>query len=62
MPTYTYLRTSSDDGKQKAGIPVQRRACAKFIEDRGFRLVQEFARLAYGLYVCAFAVRLQHVP
>jgi len=43
IPTYTYLRTSSDDGRQKAGIPVQRRACAKFIEDRGFRLVQEFA-------------------
>ena len=43
IPAYTYLRTSSDDGKQKAGIPVQRRACAKFIEDRGLRRVQEFA-------------------
>jgi DNA invertase Pin-like site-specific DNA recombinase len=42
IPAYTYLRTSSDDGKLKAGIPVQRRACEKFIEDRGFRLIEEF--------------------
>jgi len=43
VPAFTYLRTSSDDGKKKAGIPVQRCACAEFIENRGFCLVQEFA-------------------
>jgi site-specific DNA recombinase len=27
---YAYLRTSGDDGKDKAGIPVQRKDCASF--------------------------------
>jgi len=39
---YTYLRTSSDDAKRKAGIPVQRAACAAFIRSQGFRLTEEF--------------------
>jgi DNA invertase Pin-like site-specific DNA recombinase len=41
--SYLYLRTSGDDGKQKAGISVQRDACATFAASRGFELVQEFA-------------------
>ena len=29
-PCYLYLRTSGDDGRTKAGIPVQREACTSF--------------------------------
>jgi site-specific DNA recombinase len=40
---YVYLRTSGDDGKEKAGLPVQRDACATFAAQREFEIVQEFA-------------------
>jgi site-specific DNA recombinase len=40
---YVYLRTSGDDGKEKAGLPVQRDACAAFAEKAGYEVVQEFA-------------------
>jgi len=39
---YTYLRTSSDDGRDKAGLPVQRDACAAFAARADFELVAEF--------------------
>jgi DNA invertase Pin-like site-specific DNA recombinase len=39
---YSYLRTSSDDGKEKAGLPVQREACAAFAARAGFEIVTEF--------------------
>jgi DNA invertase Pin-like site-specific DNA recombinase len=42
-PCYSYLRTSSDDGDLKAGIPTQREACAKFISSWGLTLKEEFA-------------------
>jgi site-specific DNA recombinase len=40
---FLYLRTSGDDGKKKAGIPVQRDACTTFAAHREFEIVQEFA-------------------
>jgi len=40
---YTYLRTSGDDGKDKAGLPVQREACAAFAARAQFEIVGEFA-------------------
>jgi DNA invertase Pin-like site-specific DNA recombinase len=40
---YVYLRTSGDDGKEKAGIPVQRDACASFAAKTEFEIVAEFA-------------------
>lgn len=40
---YTYLRTSGDDGRDKAGLPVQRESCAAFAERAGFEIVAEFA-------------------
>jgi site-specific DNA recombinase len=43
MKAYSYLRTSADDGKDKAGLPVQRDACATFAAHREFEIVQEFA-------------------
>jgi hypothetical protein len=30
MKSYTYLRTSGDDGRDKAGLPVQREACTAY--------------------------------
>ena len=39
---YVYLRTSGDDGKEKAGLPVQRDACAAFAEKAGYEVVREF--------------------
>src|ERR1700733_2096145 len=39
---YLYLRTSGDDGKKKAGIPVQRDACTTFTAQREFEIVAEF--------------------
>lgn len=40
---YTYLRTSGDDGKDKAGLPVQRESCVAFASRADFELVGEFA-------------------
>ena len=40
---YTYLRTSGDDGRDKAGLPVQREACAAFAARAEFEVVGEFA-------------------
>jgi site-specific DNA recombinase len=40
---YLYLRTSGDDGKKKAGIPVQRDACATFAAKAEFEIAAEFA-------------------
>lgn len=40
---YSYLRTSGDDGRDKAGLPVQREACAAFAACAEFELVGEFA-------------------
>lgn len=40
---YIYLRTSGDDGKEKAGLPVQREGCTTFAAQREFEIVQEFA-------------------
>jgi len=40
---YTYLRTSGDDGKTKAGLPVQRDACASLAARSSFEIVAEFA-------------------
>jgi site-specific DNA recombinase len=40
---FLYLRTSGDDGKKKAGIPVQRDACTAFAASHQFKIVKEFA-------------------
>jgi site-specific DNA recombinase len=40
---YLYLRTSGDDGRDKAGLPVQRADCQSFAARAGFEIVQEFA-------------------
>jgi site-specific DNA recombinase len=40
---YLYLRTSGDDGKEKAGLPVQRESCVSFAAQRGFEIAAEFA-------------------
>lgn len=40
---YLYLRTSGDDGKEKAGLPVQREGCTTFAAQREFEIVHEFA-------------------
>jgi site-specific DNA recombinase len=40
---YLYLRTSGDDGKKKAGIPVQRDACVAFAAKAEFEPAGEFA-------------------
>lgn len=41
--SYLYLRTSGDDGRDKAGLPVQREACAAFAARAEFETVAEFA-------------------
>jgi DNA invertase Pin-like site-specific DNA recombinase len=41
--SYLYLRTSGDDGKKKAGIPVQRDACTTFATKGEFEIAAEFA-------------------
>jgi site-specific DNA recombinase len=41
--TYVYLRTSGDDGRDKAGLPVQRESCASYAVSAGLEIVQEFA-------------------
>ncbi len=43
LKAYTYLRTSKDDGKEKAGLPVQREKCAALALSKGFEIVTEFA-------------------
>jgi site-specific DNA recombinase len=43
MKSYLYLRTSGDDGRDKAGLPVQRESCASFALSAGMEIVQEFA-------------------
>jgi site-specific DNA recombinase len=40
---YLYLRTSADDGRDKAGLLVQREACTAFAARAGFEIVGEFA-------------------
>ncbi len=39
---YLYLRTSGDDGREKAGLPVQREACAAFAAKTDRAIVAEF--------------------
>lgn len=39
---FAYLRTSADDGKEKAGLPVQRDACTAFAQKAGYEIVREF--------------------
>jgi DNA invertase Pin-like site-specific DNA recombinase len=41
--TYLYLRTSGDDGRDKAGLPVQRESCTAFAARGEYEIVQEFA-------------------
>ncbi len=40
---YAYLRTSGDDGRDKAGLPVQRDACASFAAKTDYEIMTEFA-------------------
>ena len=40
---YLYLRTSGDDGRDKAGLPVQRESCASFVARAEFEIAAEFA-------------------
>ena len=43
MKCFTYLRTSGDDGRDKAGLPVQRAACTAFAEKNSYEIVAEYA-------------------
>src|SRR6266849_9132681 len=43
MRAYLYLRTSGDDGKDKAGLPVQRADCTAFASRAGYEIIAEFA-------------------
>src|SRR6266853_6666401 len=43
MRAYLYLRTSGDDGKEKAGLPVQRADCTAFAARAGYEIIAEFA-------------------
>ena len=40
---FLYLRTSADDGKDKAGLAVQREACTAYAARAGYEIVGEFA-------------------
>src|ERR1039458_3638953 len=40
---FLYLRTSGDDGRDKAGLPVQRTDCRAFAAKAGHEIVAEFA-------------------
>jgi DNA invertase Pin-like site-specific DNA recombinase len=40
---FSYLRTSGDDGRDKAGLPVQRESCVAFAARVEFEIVSEFA-------------------
>jgi site-specific DNA recombinase len=43
MKCFVYLRTSSDDCKEKAGLPLQRAACSSFAEKNDFQIVAEYS-------------------
>src|SRR5882724_11881185 len=43
MKCFTYLRTSGDDGKEKAGLPVQRVACTAFAEKNDYEIIAEYS-------------------
>ena len=43
IKAYLYLRTSGDDGKDKAGLPVQRADCRAFAGRAGYEIVNEYA-------------------
>jgi len=43
MKCLTYLRTSGDDGREKAGLPVQREACAAFAEKNDYQIIAEYS-------------------
>jgi DNA invertase Pin-like site-specific DNA recombinase len=43
MKCLTYLRTSGDDGKGKAGLPVQRAACMAFAQKNGCEIIAEYS-------------------
>ena len=43
MKCLTYLRTSGDDGKEKAGLPVQRAACTAFAGKNDYQIVAEYS-------------------
>src|SRR5437667_5924803 len=43
MKSYLYLRTSGDDGKEKAGLPVQRTACTDFAEKNYHQIIAEYS-------------------
>lgn len=40
--TYLYLRTSGDDGRDKAGLPVQREACKLYAQKTQRKIAAEF--------------------
>jgi site-specific DNA recombinase len=40
---YAYLRTSGDDGKDKAGLPVQRKSCTSFAARTSLVIEAEYA-------------------
>jgi len=42
MQGYLYLRTSGDDGRDKAGVPVQRADCMAFAARAGYEIAAEF--------------------
>ncbi len=42
MKCFTYLRTSGDDGKEKAGLPVQREACTSFAKKNDYQITAEY--------------------
>jgi site-specific DNA recombinase len=41
--SFLYLRTSGDDGRDKAGLPVQRTDCQALAARAGFEIVTEFS-------------------
>src|SRR6266849_5777303 len=41
--SFLYLRTSGDDGRDKAGLPVQRTDCHAFADRAGHQIATEFA-------------------
>ena len=43
MKSYLYLRTSGDDGKEKAGLPVQRAACTAFADKNDYQIIAEYS-------------------
>jgi site-specific DNA recombinase len=42
MKCFMYLRTSGDDGRDKAGLPIQRTDCTAFAARAGYQIVSEF--------------------